>query len=527
MNSKKLLLILIAFAFMSLSATAQIMFQKTYENDSSSEGYFVKQTQDGGYIITGNTSSRGAGSADVYLIRINSNGDTLWTKTYGGTNYDDGEDVEQTSDGGYIIIGGTESFGFATSKVYLIKTNSTGDTLWTRTYGGSGSDWGYSGQQTSDGGYIISGYTYSYGAGGSDAYLIKTNSSGDTLWTKTYGASGGDWGDKVKQTTDGGYIIAGYTTDFGAGNENVYLIKTNSSGDTLWTKTFGGTTGDDAGYDIQLTSDGGYIIAGTSASFGAGGNDMYLIKTNSLGDTLWTKTYGGTGDDYANSVQQTSDGGYIFTGSTGSFGAGSSDVYLIKTNSLGDTLWTRTYGGTGYDWADHVQQTADKGYIISGSSCSFGDTLGVLYLIKTDSIGNSGCHQGSTSTITGSPHTQVTNPATLTSAGAIISIPGGLISRGGAITTICTDAGMNEIAIKDAVSVYPDPANSFITIHQSTYSINQQLFITNLLGEEIYRQPISNSDQTIIDISHWSNGVYFYQIRNEKEILQGKFIIQK
>src|ERR1035437_4546205 len=495
MNSKNLLFILIAFAMMSLSAKAQVMFQKTYESDSSSEGYSVKQTPDGGYIICGYTSSRGAGNADVYLIRTNSNGDTLWTKTYGGTNYEDGGDVEQTNDGGYIIIGGTESFGFVGSKVYLIKTNSTGDTLWTRTYGGSGNDWGYSGQQTTDGGYIISGYTYSFGAGGSDAYLIKTNSSGDTTWTKTYGGTGGDWGDRVKQTADGGYIIAGYTTGFGVGSEDVYLIKTNSTGDTLWTKTYGGTTGDDAGYDIQLTSDGGYIIAGVTTSFGAGGNDIYLIKINSLGDTLWTKTYGGTVDDYANSVQQTSDGGYIVAGSTYSFGTGSYDIYLIKTNSLGDTLWTKTYGGTGYDWADHVQQTADKGYIISGVTGSFGDTLGVLYLIKTDSMGNSGCQQGNTTTIVGSPHTQVTNPATLISSGAIIANPGGIINRGGVITTICTDAGINEITTKDAVSVYPNPANSIINFNQSTNLTNQQLIITNILGEEIYHHKINNTDR--------------------------------
>jgi hypothetical protein len=203
------------------------------------------------------------------------------------------------------------------------------DTLWTKTYGGADNDYGWSAKQTSDGSFIITGHTYSFGAGGYDVYLIKTNSSGDTLWTKTYGGANNDYGYSVQQTSDGGYIIAGHTGSFGAGGDNVYLIKADSSGDTLWTKTYGGTGGDH-GSSVQQTSDGGYIIAGGTYSFGAGNADVYLIKADSSGDTLWTKTYGGTSSDFGRSVQQISDGEYIIAGETGSFGAGSSDVYLIK-----------------------------------------------------------------------------------------------------------------------------------------------------------------------------------------------------
>jgi len=179
---------------------------------------------------------------------------------------------------------------------------------WERTYGGPNVEWGYSVQQTSDGGYIVAGYSGSFPVFG--IYLLKTNASGDTLWTRTYGGLSWDQGNSVQQTSDGGYIVAGYTHSFGHANgwADVWLIKTNASGDTLWTRTYGGTNGDQ-GYSVQQTSDGGYIIAGWTNSFGAGGYDVYLIKANASGDTLWTKTYGGTNDDYGNSVQQTSDGG--------------------------------------------------------------------------------------------------------------------------------------------------------------------------------------------------------------------------
>jgi len=392
-----LLLLITHLSFLTflfaLPAFSQQRWQRTYGGTNYDDGYSTQQTSDGGYIVAGYTYSFGAGQSDVYLIRTNGTGDTLWTRAYGGTSYDEGYTVRQTQEGGYIIAGETNSFGAGSYDVYLIKTNGSGDTLWTKTYGGTNTDAGNSVQQTLDGGYIVVGYSYSFGIGLSDVYLIKTNVSGDTLWTRTYGGANFDCGFSVQQTSDGGYIIAGSTSSFGAGYDDVYLIKTNASGDTLWTRTYGGTSSDE-GLSVQQTSDGGYIIAGPTTSFGAGSFDAYLIKTNASGDTLWTRTYGGVGDDEGYSVQQTTDGGYIIVGPTTSFGAGGYDVYLIKTNTSGDTLWTRTYGGTDNEWSYSVQQTSDRGYIIAGYTRSFGAGGADVYLIKTDGNGNVGTERG-------------------------------------------------------------------------------------------------------------------------------------
>jgi len=371
---------LLTFLFV-LPAFSQQRWERTYGGAGDDEGRSVQQTQDGGYVVAGSTTSFGNGY-QVYLIKTNAGGDTFWSRTYGGMGTEYSYSVQQTQDGGYIVAGYTTSFGNGI-QVYLIKTDASGDTLWTKTYGGTSSDYGYSVQQTQDTGYIVAGYTDSFG-NGIQFYLIKTDASGDTLWTRTYGGTSFDYGHSVQQTQDGGYGVAGFNDSLGNGWQ-VYLVKTNASGDTLWTRTYGGTN-DDQGYSVQQTQDGGYIATGFTFSFG-NGQQVYLIKTNVSGDTLWTRTYGGTSWDGGYSVQQTSDGGYIVAGVTTSFGNGG-QVYLIKTNASGDTLWTRTYGGADYDEGYSVRQTSDGGYIITGWTSSFGNGFQV-YLIKTDANGSS------------------------------------------------------------------------------------------------------------------------------------------
>ena len=323
-------------AAVSAETAPEVEWDKTFGGSDSDCVYSVQQTFDGGYIVTGFTFSFGAGGFDFWLIKTDSNGNELWNKTFGGSDSDYAWSVQQTSDKGYIVAGATESFGAGDDDFWLIKTDSNGNKEWDKTFGGSNDDCAFSVQQTSDNGYILAGFTDSFGAGGRDSWLIKTDQNGNKEWDKTFGGSNNDHAHSIQMTSDNGYIIAGYTESFGAGNEDFWLIKTDSNGDKEWDKTFGGPDYDWA-HSVQQTSDRGYIVAGYTESFGAGNEDFWLIKTDSNGDKEWDKTFGGPDYDWAHSVQQTSDRGYIVAGETKSFGAGNEDFWLIKLKGNGGT----------------------------------------------------------------------------------------------------------------------------------------------------------------------------------------------
>jgi len=364
-----------------------VQWEKTFGGHGIYVGNAVQQTADDGYIIAGYTDSFGASGLDIYLVKTGPNGTMQWEKSFGGNGNDLGYAVQQTVDGGYIIVGYTNSFGAGSSDVYLIKTYPNGTIQWQKTFGGSGNEYGNSVQQTSDGGYIITYWISPFDAAGWDVYLIKTYPNGTMQWQKAFGGSSFDMGSSVQQTSDGGYVIAGSTYSFGAGESDVYLIKTNPNGIMQWHRTFGGS-GVEWGNSVQQTSDGGYIIAGSTSSSGTGSNDAYLIKTYPNGNLQWQKTFGGSGSDSCYSVQQTSDGGYIITGSTNSFGAGDYDGYLIKTDPNGSSEWEKTFGASKDDNGSSVQQTVDGGYIIAGRTLSVGVGLReYIYLIKLCSEG--------------------------------------------------------------------------------------------------------------------------------------------
>jgi len=358
----------------------EVAWNKTFGGSDAEFGDSVEQTSDGGYIISA-TRTYGPFDSDTWLIKTDSSGNVAWNKTFGGSDAEFGRSVQQTSDGGYIISGRTNSYGVGDSDVWLIKTDSSGNVAWNKTFGGSDSDYGKSVRQTSDGGYIICGSTDSYGTGWPDIWLIKTDSSGNEMWNKTFGGPDPDVGDSVRQTSDGGYVICGSTSSYGAGNLDVWLIKTDSSGNEVWNKTFGGSETEN-GFSAQQTSDGGYIISGYTESYGAGDDDFWLIKTDSAGNELWNKTFGGPDSDHGDSVEQTLDGGYIISGYTNSYGAGSADCWLIKTDSSGNGMWNKTFGGSGSDYGDSVRQTSDGGYVICGSTSSYGAGIYDVWLIK-------------------------------------------------------------------------------------------------------------------------------------------------
>jgi len=409
-------------------------FCKTISGPENEWGKPLIQTSDGGYAIAGYTSSFGAGEADVYVVKLDANGNLQWTKTIGGPESEEGNSLIQTSDGGYAIAGYTESFGAGKMDVYVIKLDATGNLQWTRTIGGKKEDMGTSLIQTSDGGYAIAGYTKSFGAGEWDVYVVKLDANGNLQWTKTIGGPESEWGNSLIRTSDGGYAIAGLTESFGAGGEDVYVVKLDAHGNLQWTKTIGGK-GWDAGASLIQTSDGGYAIAGYTPSFSAGGRDVYVIKLDANGKLQWTKTIGGPASEIGNSLIQTSDGGYAIAGYTSSFSAGGRDVYVIKLDAHGNLQWTKTIGGENEDLGLSLIQTSDGGYAIAGYTKSFGAGGADVYVVKLDKNGNACCAVSQTSQVGSGGRLRSATPSI--GSGGTLTSPTPSTSSGGTLTNQC------------------------------------------------------------------------------------------
>ncbi|MFX0196918.1 MAG: NosD domain-containing protein [Candidatus Hodarchaeota archaeon] len=359
------------------------VWDRTYGGSERDGGRSVEQTADGGYIILGWTESYGVGGRDLWVIKTDIDGNVEWDKTYGGKKFETGRSVEQTTDGGYIIGGATFSYGAGGEEVWVIKTDADGNIIWEKTYGGPDEDACRSVKQTADGGYIIAGARMTPGAGPFDVWVIKIDATGTVVWEKTYGGPADDGSRSIEQTADGGYIIAGTTKSYGAGDKDVWVIKIDATGTVIWDKTYGGPESE-MGRIIEQTADGGYIIAGTTMSYGAGSIDVWMIKIDATGNTIWTQTYGGPEKEDCGRVEQTVDGGYIIAAYTTSYGAGKEDFWVIQTDFNGNVVWNQTYGGPERDGDGGVwgEQTMDGGYIITGGTWSSGAGEEDVWLIK-------------------------------------------------------------------------------------------------------------------------------------------------
>ncbi|HHT9155282.1 MAG TPA: hypothetical protein ACFYD5_05660, partial [Candidatus Tripitaka sp. YC43] len=230
----------------------------------------IQQTSDGGYIVAGSTGSFGAGKKDAWVLKLGPDGLVEWQKTYGGVRGEGAESIQQTSDGGFIVAGNTDSFGAGKEDFWVLKLRPDGLVEWQKTYGGDGADWANSIQQTSDGGYIVAGYTGSFGAGEDDIWVLKLRADGAVEWQKTYGGGGIDWGLSIHETNGEGYVVAGWTDSFGAGGFDIWVLKLKTDGIVEWQKTYGGDY-EDCPISIRKTYDGGYIMAGYTCSSGARG----------------------------------------------------------------------------------------------------------------------------------------------------------------------------------------------------------------------------------------------------------------
>jgi hypothetical protein len=361
--------------------TPDTLWTKIFGGSANEYGYYAEQTNDDGFILVGTTDAFGSGLDDVWLIKTNSFGDTLWTKTIGGSEYDYATCVHQTNDGGYIIFGETNSFDPNFWEGYMIKTNSFGDTLWTKHLG----DYAYyfieEGVEVPDSGYVFAGYTKIDAGDPEDLWLVKTDLYGDTVWTKIYGGTERDLPSSINRTSDGGFIISGSTESYGTGDFDGWLIRTDSNGNLIWTKTYGGADNNYAN-DVRQTEDGGFIIAGSTEASNHY-HDAWLIRTDYNGDTLWTKKWGGDQHDGAMSVVETSDGGFVWTGyfTVSTF---NQDLWVLKTDEDGNTLWSKTYGGTFDNMGRCINKNTDGSLIITGEFYDEATNARDIWLLKFD-----------------------------------------------------------------------------------------------------------------------------------------------
>lgn len=368
---------------------AQTTFQVDFGGMEDDRGYSAVEIPGQGYAVAGWTSSMGAGGNDMYLAKLDLSGNMLWERTYGSSGDERAFHVELTSDNGFIMTGYSLGDGpGATRALYVVKTDANGDTLWTGKYGGASDDTGRSIRQTADGGYIIGGEIRS--APFFDVYLLKISASGAVEWSQTFNRTLNDYGYEVQITSDGGYIITGYTQEPN-GFYDVWLIKTDATGNSEWLRTFGSSVMDFA-LSVAQVSDGGFVVSGFSNSFsGNQMDDLYVIRTDSSGSAIWERSYGLPDEqDYGYMIRQTSDGHFVVAGATGSVIDESFDIRLTKIDSAnGDFIWNNSFGTPGkFDFAYFVQETSDNGFLIAGELDRTGPDSAQVVVIKTDADGN-------------------------------------------------------------------------------------------------------------------------------------------
>jgi len=361
-----------------VDAYAAANFVQTWGGQKLDRGVFVSPTQDDGYIVVGTTESFGQGGEDVYLVKADSAGEILWTRTHGGAEQELGWSVHEIQDG-FILAGSTKSFGEGDFDFYLVKTNPDGDSEWSKTFGGEGSDRCWALARTGDGGFILAGETTSFGAGEEDFYLVKTDSLGTEQWSRTYGGEKGDRCFSIVQAADGGYVLAGQTYSEGAGDRDVHVVKTSANGEPEWSGTYGGEASD-VGHCIIATSDGCFVVTGYTTSFATAGDDPYLIKIDPQGETVWTRVLPLAGHNHTLTGDEASDGGFFLVGFTEHRDRRIKTALLVRTDPEGHRKWQRELHASdvGETIGYTVRATDDGGCVFTGHTTT--DTAGGLDL---------------------------------------------------------------------------------------------------------------------------------------------------
>jgi len=329
----------------------------------------IHATPDGGFIVGGSTRTYGAGDNDFWLLRLDGDGDTLWTRTYGTAEEQDLHDARIAPAGGYIMCGTTKPDDEAPSDIWVVRADENGDTLWTWTHGDSAeSEWAASVQPMANGHFAVAATSNENSIDShTDAAIFLLDAGGNNYDSEFFGGLDNEVAMSIRQTPDDGFIIAGWTESYGAGPDDVYLVKLDETANLEWQKFYGGS-GADEGRDVIVTSDGGYVVVGNTSSYGAGSLDMYIIKTNASGDTLWTRTVGGTEPDLADAVMEDDDGTLVAVGNTESFGSSDMSVYIAAMGGDGTIYCTDIYETQGRGDATAVTETPDWGIAIAGAN---------------------------------------------------------------------------------------------------------------------------------------------------------------
>ncbi|MBI4649353.1 MAG: T9SS type A sorting domain-containing protein [Bacteroidia bacterium] len=539
--------------------TAQSAFSKTYGTTGWDEAYDIEVNDDGTFIIAGSASIN---NYNIYLVKINSVGTSLWVKDFGNTGDDGAYSITKTNDGGYIAAGWTN--GILSSgdyDMYIVKIDSTGSFQWEKAFGTVSKEWANEIVQSPDGGYLAVGFshvssTQKYG------YVVKLNSGGDTIWTKigfTTVQTKLQEFHSVKNTSDGGFILCGIEYSTTNNINNVLLIKVNSAGGTEWSQTYGGSV-NHMGYDVLEISDG-YVVAGKS--FVSSTYKPMLLKTDSAGTQIWKKYYSGSAEyDEIFGLENTNDKGFLLTGK---YKNGNKDVFIIKTNSNGIFEWSKTYGGTGLDIGYSGKKTIDGGYIIAGSTTSQGAGQEDFYIIKTDAAGQI-CNNFPSITVTtniveeGNPTIFTPNltggngnltfiwtgddgfssadsvPSYIFPSGAgnyyysvIVTDNNGCVgayycneSCNNAVVVFTTSEYINESDFD--INIYPNPFKTHTYIYYTSEIptvVNFEIY--DILGNLILQSSLNNQ-KTSIDISSYPDGIYTIKLNTTDKTIRKKLI---
>jgi hypothetical protein len=353
-----------------------VVWSRTLGGPAADGGYAIQPTADGGFIVAGYTHSFGMGYTDLYLVKTDAEGTPVWSNTFGGRGWDVAFSVDQTEDGGYVVAGYTTSFGAGARDVFLVKTDGEGNELWSQTFGGPAVDVGRSVVEAENGDLVIAGTTESAGAGIDDVILIRTDAEGNERWTRTFGGDQSDMGEAVIETSDGDLVVVGSTGSHSS-NRDVYLVRTDGEGNEIWTQAIGfpGHLGYDWGNAVRETRDGGLVVAGHSdiSSQGQETLNAILLKTDADGNQEWVSSIGESiFYDYGSDVVETDGGGYLLVGTTKTIRKTENALYVVRTDAEGEVLWTRTLGGEGFDWGSAVCHAQDGSYTVVGQTNAYG-----------------------------------------------------------------------------------------------------------------------------------------------------------